>query len=87
MALMGRKSKSVIRDAVKSAPTPTLGMTDKMPEQPKKFSVTEAANGGFIVRASGGQKSEYNVPDEVYENYEGLEGCMKKHFGGKKKDS
>ncbi len=87
MALMGKKSRSVIRDSVKSAPTPALGMMDKMPDQPKKVQITEASNGGFIVRPSGGQKSEYNAPDEVYESMDGVKTCLEKHFGGKKKES
>ena len=91
MALMGKKSKNMASRMAKqaqAAPSPTLSMPYKEPEQPKRMSITAAANGGFIVRPSGGAKSEYNAPDEVYENLKGVEGCLEKHFGkGKKEES
>lgn len=85
MALMGKKSRSVIREsAMKGMAMP---MMDK-PDHPKRMSITQAANGGFIVRPSGGAKAEYESKEEVYDDLEKLEACVKKHFGkGEKKDS
>lgn len=63
---------------------------DKMPPQPRRMSITESANGGFIVRPSGDKTFDYNAAEEVYPNLDSLKGCVEKHFSdskGKSKES
>lgn len=54
-----------------------------MPPRPEKVTVTKAANGGYIVRPSGGKVSEYDAEDEVYKGLAGVMKCMKSHFADK----
>jgi hypothetical protein len=57
-----------------------------MPPRPEKVTVTKAANGGYIVRKSGGKVSEYDAEDEVYKGLSGVKKCMKEHFADKDED-
>lgn len=58
-----------------------------MPPRPDKVMVTKAANGGYIVRKSGGKVSEYDAEDEVYKSLSGVKKCMKEHFSDNEEDS
>lgn len=74
---MGKNKRSPLSKAV------AMPMMDKMPPRPEKVTVTKAANGGYIVRPSGGKVSEYDAEDEVYKGLAGVMKCMKSHFADK----
>lgn len=79
---MGKNKRSPLTQAV-SKP---MDMPS-MPPRPDKVTVTKAANGGYIVRKSGGKTSEYDAEDEVYKGLSGVKKCMKEHFADKGEES
>ena len=76
---MGKNKRSPLSKATEGMP---MAMPS-MPPRPDKVTVTKAANGGYIVRKSGGKVSEYDAEDEVYRGLSGVKKCMKEHFGDK----
>jgi hypothetical protein len=52
-----------------------------MPTRPKSVTIREAKNGGFIVKRSGGNTSEYDADDEVYKGLAAVKKCLAEHFG------
>ena len=83
MALMGKKSRSVIRESVKSANPVSY---PAMPEEPVEVSVRKADNEGFIVRKRGGKDNPYPGKEYTAADHQAVVGILENCFGKAKKD-
>lgn len=82
MALMGKKSKSVIRDSVKSANP----IAFQPPEEPVEVTVRKADNEGFIVKKRGGKDNPYPGKEYTAADKQAVVDIMETCFGKSKKD-